>query len=176
VLALAALVGCSPKRISDIGSNPTPKPLAARSSLTLPFGVKIPPGREGQLNVDGLYPSTIPNDRDCCWLAGRARVLTFKPEGVGRLDASIYVPNYSFFTSHKQGVALSIARAPVERRCCFGPGVYTLTFSLPPKIRARRGDVALDFSTTYDFVPRRERINGDNRRLGVVLLRVDYRR
>ncbi len=170
-----ALAGClSGKKVSDVGSAPTAAPHVSGVLWSLPPGVVVPDAVRGALDVEGLYPSTIANDRMCCWLATRARVLSRKTAPAKRLEVTVYVPDYPFFHAHPQGLAVSIDGAPVQRRCCYGPGVYTLTFDLPARMRGKRGDVPLAFATTGDFVPVREHVNADTRHLGVVLMRVGY--
>jgi len=110
----------------------------------------------------------------CCWVGTHARVVTLKPAPAARLALTVYVPDYPFFAKHKQGLAISIDGDRTQRRCCYGPGVYTLIFDVPARLRQRRGDVPLQLFTTEEFVPMRERISADPRHLGIVLTRVDY--
>ena len=175
-LALALLLvlpGClTNKRVSDIGT-PIPESTAPGSGL-LPPGVAVPSGEDLPAEIDGLYPAAVQNDRMCCWIAPQAKVRTLKPIVTSRLDVTIYVPRFAFFERHPQALSLSIGAARFGRRCCYAPGVYTLSYQLPPVLRARTGVVVLAFESEYTFVPSVERVNADSRRLGVVLSRVDY--
>jgi hypothetical protein len=167
--------GClSGKRLSDIGASPTARAQSPGPIWTIPTGVSIPASLRGATNIDGLYPSFVANDKMCCWVGTHARVVTLKPAPAAHLDLTVYVPDYPFFAKHKQGLAISIDGDRTQRRCCYGPGVYTLSFDVPPRLRQRRGDVSLQLSTTEEFVPMRERISADPRHLGIVLTRVDY--
>jgi hypothetical protein len=171
---LLSLFGClADKRMSDIGTT------AARvgptsSAALLPAGVKLPPLHHVPYEVDGLYPSTVPNDPMCCWIASRARVRTTKSAVASQVHLTIFVPPYPFFEHHPQGLSLSIGRAHFRRRCCYPPGVHTLSYELPSGIRTRIGEIVLMLATDYDFVPANEHVNADSRHLGVVLSRVDY--
>jgi hypothetical protein len=169
---LLSLVGCH-KQVSDIGT-PAPRSTGTSAGALLPGGVKLPPLPQVPYEVDGLYPSTVPHDRMCCWIAPQATVLTTKSVVALRVHVTIFVPPYPFFERHPQGIALSIGRTPLGRRCCYAPGVYTLSYDLPAKVRTRIGDVALGIATDGYFVPADEHLGADSRRLGVVLMRVDY--
>jgi hypothetical protein len=87
---------------------------------------------------------------------------------------TIFVPPYPFFERHAQGVTLSIGPVHFGRRCCYGPGVHTLSYELPARLKARIGEIVLTLATDYDFVPTNEGMSADSRHLGVVLSRVDY--
>jgi hypothetical protein len=170
---LLALSGClTNKRVSDIGT-PAPKSTPPGSGL-LPPGVTVPAEEDVPVEIDGLYPAAVQNDRMCCWIAPLARVRTRKPIATSRLDVTIYVPRFSFFERHPQALTLSIGATRYGRRCCFAPGVHTLSYELPAALRARTGEVVLTFVSDYAFVPSAEHVNSDSRRLGVVLSRVDY--
>jgi len=167
--------GClSGKRLSDIGASPTAHAQSPGPIWTIPTGVSVPASLRGATNVDGLYPSFVADDKMCCWVGTHARVVTLKPAPAAHLALTVYVPDYPFFAKHRQGLAISIDGDQTQRRCCYGPGVYTLSFDVPPRLRQRRGDVPLQLSTTEEFVPMRERISADSRHLGIVLTRVDY--
>jgi hypothetical protein len=167
--------GClSGKKMSDIGTPSATPAQSPGATWSIPPGVSVPASRRGAPNIDGLYASFVAGDKMCCWIGTRARVRTLKLAPATQLDLTIYVPDYPFFTKHKQGLAVTIDGSRTQTRCCFGPGVYTLSFELPPSLQQRRGEIALELSTTESFVPLRERINADDRSLGVVLSRVDY--
>jgi hypothetical protein len=168
---LASCAWLSGKRISDIDSD---IPSARPQAWTLPGGVIVPPAERGAREVQGLYPSSVPNDRTCCWLASRARVTSLKAKAASRLEVTIWIPDYGFFRRHPLGVDISIDGEPPKRRCCYAPGAYSLSFALPPRLRRRVGEIPLVFSTSAAFIPRAEGINSDSRRLGFVLLRIDY--
>lgn len=177
VVALAVALGASGclggKRLSDIGTHGPNVGLADGAAL-LPAGVAVPAVARMPFEVDGLYPSTIPNDRMCCWIATHARVRTVKAAPAKRVDLTIFVPPYAFFEHNPQGLTLAIEGARFSPRCCYGPGIHTLSFDLPANLRARIGQVVLTLDTLHAFVPAREHVNTDSRSLGVVLSRVDY--
>jgi hypothetical protein len=171
---LLFLLGClTNKRISDVGT-PAPQVRSTSATAWLPAGVTLSRLRQIPYEVDGLYPSTVPNDRMCCWIAPRAQVRTMKSVITSRLFLTIFVPPYPFFERHPQGLSLSIGETHFGRRCCFAPGVHTLSYELPSGIRTRIGEIVLMLATDYDFVPANEHVNADSRHLGVVLSRVDY--
>jgi hypothetical protein len=172
-VALAlSLVGCvSGKKLSDIGAA-TPAP--SGPAWSIPLGVVASPGATLTSAIDGLYPS-VPGDKTCCWVASHATLATRKDAPASRLDVSVFIPDYPFFSAHRQSFRLSLeGSAPVER-CCYGPGVATIALDLPAARRAFVGVVPLTVESKYAFVPAHEGVNTDTRALGAIVLRVDYR-
>jgi hypothetical protein len=172
-VALAASGCLGGKRLSDIGTHDPNVHLADGAAL-LPAGVIVPGFARMPFEVDGLYPSTIPNDRMCCWIATHARIRTVKAAPARRVDVTIFVPPYAFFERSPQGITLAIEGTRFSPRCCYGPGIHTLSFDLPANLRPRTGQVVLTLDTLHAFIPAREHVNTDSRSLGVVLSRVDY--
>jgi hypothetical protein len=170
--ALLVLAGCSGKRVSDIGTEASATPADA---VRLPPGVTVPAAQLAQAAIDGLYPARSPAERPCCWIAPQALLNAPKTQDAGYLDLTVFVPDQAYFRTHEQGLTVAIAGGKSVRKCCFGPGTYTLRFPLNGTLRSRRGPVQIAIAADRAFVPREQGVNADTRRLGIIVIRVMYR-
>jgi hypothetical protein len=166
------LCGCATKNISDLGG--TAERVNAPGKWEFPVGVAVPVAHRGDLEIDGLYPSTSPSDGECCWVSNQSKILTIKPQKAPRLRLSIRIPDYPFFRLHPQALSVSVDGGKPQLACCYKPGLYVVVVALTPRVRDRIGEVPLALITRYTFVAVKEHINPDARPLGFVLLSVDY--
>ena len=175
LLSLLWLCGCrAHKRISDIGTAQHNTPIPAGTPWAIPTGIVVSPEERGSRDIDGLYPSTVPNDRACCWIGTQARITTMKPASATWLDLTVFVPDYTFFRTHTQSLDVALDDGSYTHHSGLKPGVHTLRFTLPSQLQRRSDNIDLRLRTQYAFVPANEHINSDTRELGIIVLRVDY--
>ncbi len=169
---LIALGACSGKRISDI-DEPTPAASSSGPAWSVPDGVAVTPDERGSLDIDGLYPSTVPNDRRCCWIAPVASVRAREPAAATTLVLTVLVPDYPFFEAHAQSLSVR-AGGTSANATGLAPGVHRIDVALKPAER-RTGILTIGLRTTQTFVPAHENVNSDTRELGVILLGISFR-
>jgi hypothetical protein len=169
-LLAAALCGCTmPKKLSSAVTAPSATPA---DGVTLPIGVFVAPAERRNTDVDGLYPSTAPQDRMCCWLAPNATVTAKKARGGDALVLSVLVPPFAFFS---EGQTLTVDVGTSHQTFAgLAPGVHLLSLDLDPATRALSGDVRIALHAARTFVPANEGVNADTRELAVVLLGVTF--
>ncbi len=171
-LVAATLCGCTmPKKLSSAVTAPSAPPA---DGVTLPIGVFVAPADRRNTDVGGLYPSTTPQDRMCCWLAPNAIVTATKPAGGDALILSVLVPPFAFF-SEGQSVTVTVGTSR-ETFAGLAPGVHLLSLDLDPATRAFAGNVRIAIHAARTFVPAHEGVNADTRELAIVLLGVTFTR
>jgi hypothetical protein len=169
-LFATALCGCTmPKKLSSAVTTPSAPPA---DGVTLPIGVFVAPVDRHDTDVDGLYPSTAPQDRMCCWLAPNATVTAKKTSGGDAVILSVLVPPFAFF-SEGQTVTVDVGTSR-QTFASLAPGVHLLSLDLDPATRAFAGNVRIAIHAARTFVPAREGVNADTRELGIVLLGVTF--
>ncbi len=167
-VSVGALLGCAPKRVSNIGV------ADALSSPYLPYGVLGPDAGHPAAGSQGLYPAAVPNDRMCCWTSTVAHVVARKMYAARTAYVTLYLPDFAFFGDGRERVTVAIDGMPAVSKCCLTIGVHRLRFPLSNELARRMGDVRITLITNRPFVPKREGVNTDERALGVVLARVDF--
>ena len=98
------------------------------------------------------------------WTAGRAVLLLKAPPGPAFLEASIYVPD----AAPARRVKLAAERRTVAEMDLPGPGSYTVRSSEP--FQSLSDPVTVEITVDRTFSPR-----GDDRELGVILVRAGFR-
>ena len=171
VLALI-LGGCSGKRISDI-DQPTASPASTGAPWAVPAGIAVAPGDRGKLEIDGLYPSIVPNDLRCCWIAPSATVKASEPAASTTMVLTVLVPEYPFFDDDKQGVRITLG-GHTTGAPALAPGVHRIEVPVPAAAR-HAGVVTVGLQTDRSFVPAHENVNTDTRALGVILLGIAFK-
>lgn len=170
----AAASSCTNKRISDIDA---PAPASATPSggtaWSIPSGALVNPRDRGSLAIDGLYPSTVPNDRRCCWVAPSAILHAREPKGATVMTLTLLVPDYPFFETHAQSIVAKLAGQETGATG-LAPGVHRIDIALPPGDR-EPGPMSFELRTSLTFVPAHENVNTDTRALGVILLGIAFR-
>ena len=169
-----SLVAClSGKRISDIDAPPSAAPPGGPAAWSVPDGVAVTADERGSTDIDGLYPSNVPNDRLCCWIAPSANVKTREPKAAGVLILTVFVPEYPFFDDGSQGLRV-ILGGHTTKVAGLAPGVHRIEITLLPGARPA-GTVTIGLRTDRTFVPANEHIDADTRHLGLYLLGIAFR-
>lgn len=117
----------------------------------------------------GIYTSGAPHDPLCCWTQRTVRFAVRKDAAATDFYLRIYLPKLPVFERRPQGFVVLIDRRYRIERCCFGPGLHTVLFPLPPALREASGTFGVDLTMRTTFVPSREKFARDDRTLAVVL-------
>ena len=172
LLAATVWCACAGKRISDIDEPASPSPAPSGPYWVVPPGVVVPANQRGAIEVDGLYPSTDPNER-CCWIAPHATLVVTKPVGASTAVLTVFVPDYPFFETHPPRLTVNSSNA--QSYAGLDPGVHRLSIQLPDTARTRSAEnLALPLRVDRAFVPADQGINSDKRALGIIVLGVGF--
>lgn len=150
-------------------SSPNPRPHVAGGVIVVPRG--IAPFKNADAAVKaGLYPG---NEATCCFLAPKAHLTLDKPVGDLHATLNFFVPNVG---SHFDGetVTVAVGGESVTGSLKEDTRRIVLTMQLPQSYESQTS-VPVTITATKSIVPKELGLNGDPRRLGVILVRVDYR-
>lgn len=130
-----------------------------------------PNGLQGPADiVSGIYTG---NDAgSCCWLGPRGEFKVRVPFGADTLLVNVIEPDYAVKGS-TQSLRVQIDGHRPQTQCCFGPGEYEFTFSLPHDVKEHPLlDVRLWAGAT--FIPRAIGLNPDPRHLSMLIRGVAF--
>jgi hypothetical protein len=119
----------------------------------------------------GLYPEDT--SQACCFLAQTARLRLAKPIGARVATFTFYVPHFPPFVSAPERITMAFDGIPAgeaELRI----GVRDASFTFPPQL-VGKSNVEAVMTMSIAYVPKEIGINGDPRRLSVILKEVDYK-
>ena len=116
-------------------------------------------------SVTGI--STAGDRGGCCWMYQQANFRVEAPAGTNTLMITVFIPAYAIVGQKAQSFSVSIDRASPQPRCCYGPGLAVLAFSIPSREQGRTLEVSV--TPGYTFVPMSVGINGDRRHLSALL-------
>lgn len=142
----------------------------ATSSLTFPRGI-VAFGNATSAVHAGIYPG---NEKACCFLAPRARLILDKPAGAVQATFHFYVPKMEL-NRDKQVVTVAAAGQTASGSIDGDPtGRIVVTLALPADYRTKTS-VPVTIAASNSFVPSKLGLNPDTRDLSVVLIKVDYK-
>jgi hypothetical protein len=118
--------------------------------------------------TSGVYPASA-NDDTCCWLNGNAHFFMPAQPGATSLTIQVYVPPVGPLATNPGTVSILDAHGKPVATKGLKNGIQTLTLALAPKSTAG-GLVSIRLKTSTAFVPKDLGLNGDIRRLSVVLM------
>lgn len=147
-----------------------PPPMVANATPTpLPSGLALPRGidRSEAGTAVGIYPGDA---ADCCFIGSRAAFTVRAPNGARWLTLVVYVPNYSAYGQQRLAVRVNGTQALVTGVLENGA---TTALSVPiPRIAERARALRIEIVPSFTYVPSDMGINGDTRRLSVILTSV----
>lgn len=119
----------------------------------------------------GVYPSS---DRaQCCFLGGTAVLKLANPPNARTITLDMYVPDVRPFAGKAESIRITLNGKPVGGAAVLSLGANAVSISVTPA--QARSQLVLVVKPSITFVPKDWGINGDVRRLSVMLLRVTYR-
>ncbi len=143
--------------------------IVAFAFATVPAAAKsYPPGIRANDIVSGIAPGD--DAGSCCWIVGSATFHADVPTDADTMIVEIFNPVYSL-PGRSRGYTVTINRT-TARRCCYGPGLASLAFSIPFALHGRRVTVTIVPSAT--FVPEKAGKDRDTRQLGGLLRSVRF--
>ena len=145
---------------------------ASNARATLPSGIIGEKAQPGVL-VGGIYAG-VPNDPSCCWADQDVTVRVRKTNAAEDFALKIYIPDLAAFRAVDQGIVATFDDRYRVERCCFGPGLHTVLFRLPPLLRTRIGAVGVHLHARRSFVPAQAGYNADKRRLAFVFMSAKF--
>jgi hypothetical protein len=169
----SAALGRTLARIAAIGGLAALAGCAHGDGRTLPGGIVAAPGPPGA-RVGGVYPGP-PGDRTCCWADREIDVRVRKDAAADDFALKIYLPDVPAFRATPQGFTVTLDDRYRFERCCFGPGMHTVLFRVPDELRARTGPIHVHVRARVTFVPSREKLGPDDRRLAFILVSATFR-
>lgn len=180
---IIALAGCH-------GAPVTSDALAIR----VPVGVVQPPaGLLAGSYYRGMW-ITSSGDDSCCWIGPSAHISVHKPWVSHRMVIVFYVPTpglpdeanphadpvaykeWLFFNTHRFDASVQFSNGPKQTRCCFGSGYHSIEVRLPEQYDRFVGRIDFQLGTTRSFIPAVVGFGSDERRLGLMVVRVFFER
>lgn len=141
---------------------------AAPPTLTYPNGV-VTTG-DAQSKLRGIFPTAGADAGSCCWLGPEADFRVMAPAGARVLTLTTYEPVIPKL-SDAQSVSLLDAAGHVVSARRVAPGKQTVNLPLSKK-SVTNGAVSVRLRMGSSIVPKDAGLNGDPRRLSVMLISV----
>ncbi|MHB1551268.1 MAG: hypothetical protein ACYCX6_08780 [Vulcanimicrobiaceae bacterium] len=143
----------------------------ATPPLFYPPGI-IAPADPAAAVREGLYPGQT--QAQCCFLSAAASLSLDKAATATSATFEFYVPDVPPFADAPEIVIIAFNGVRAGAPVALAPGLHDVHLALPSRFAgARAVTAALRMSVSY--VPREIGLNGDARRLSIMLLRVRYR-
>ena len=162
VISLCAVAtGCGYRGNPRTAQSSAATPVAQTASAG-PNSAQGLPNRE-VINATGIY--TKSGDPMCCWLADDAVFRINTLPSATRLRAMIVVPDLPVLRHSRRTLGVIIDGKPVAN-FSLRFGTSTLTVPLHP---GNRKSTTVEFKPGFSFVPKDEHINGDTRKLSIIL-------
>ncbi len=140
----------------------------------VPAEVVLPPGAKPGTETDGIY--VVGDDSlTCCLIAPHASLLVRKDGPASNLCVNVYVPDVGPFLKQAQSLSISIDALPgyiAIENLTEGPDDRCV--SIPPVLRAKRGDIAVRLDSGIDYVPSKAGVSSDTQHYGLVLLSIYF--
>ena len=164
-LVSVSLCGCGPR---DAAYDPSHFRL---HGVLAPPDVVLPKGTRPGAVVDGLYTRTPEPAALCCLIAPHARLVIRKSVTATTLRMGLYVPKVALFERQPQRVRLRFGNSRRSLMTqALPPGFHIVDVKVPPVLQIFKGDVAIKFDCSTDYVPSLAGTGADNRHYCGVLL------
>jgi hypothetical protein len=145
---------------------------AADSKTSLPLGI-MTPSSDGSGATTGIFPGSIVNDPNCCWLGPSASFEVRVPAKARVLILTVFVPDLKPFHDRSQSLSIAVDRSPARRFEHLQIGTNVLPVPLRPSESAHVSDVIVNAG--FSFTPKSENITDDLRQLSIYLKSVNAR-
>lgn len=170
-----ALVAALQLPAAQAATSSVPAAPVTKPDVTLPRGLSFAgsPAAGAGLS-DGVYGSAIANDPSCCWIAPDAVLPVMVSAGTRELDLQVYLPSYGPFVQHGQTSTVSAPETGTSTHTIPLGASEIIVRLLRPS--PKDGLVRLRVRSSAVLVPAASGINGDSRRLALIVLSVQDRR
>jgi hypothetical protein len=154
---------------------PVAQSSASDTTVTVPRGLSSAAEQQpGSQEPNGLYASTSRDGASCCWIAPEAVLPVLVDAGTRDLDIRVYLPSYQPFQRQGQSITISAPETGTSTHTVPLGNSDVIVHLVHPVSKA--GVVRLHVRSAAVLVPSALGINGDQRRLALIVRSVEARR